>query len=65
MVEKRKEEVKQLLQRSEKLSLQLDNLHTEMTLTVMALTEEVGRINDAKIRLISAKQKMLKLLSGI
>lgn len=64
MVEKKGEE-KKILTQTEKLSIQLEHLHDQLTLTSVSIQEEVGKINLIRVRLLESKQKLLKLLAGI
>jgi hypothetical protein len=65
MTPKRKEEAKQLLERSEKLSDQIKNLCNELTLAAAAINREILKFDDARARLLFAKQTLLRLLGGI
>jgi len=65
MVAQKKEEVKQLLQQSEKLTTQIENLYNEFTVIATAINNEIIQINTARSKLLFAKQSMMKLLQRI
>lgn len=65
MVEKKKEEVKQLLAQSVKLSDQIENLYNDLSIASTAIENEIIKINDARVKILMAKQTLLRLLRGI
>lgn len=65
MVEKKKEEVKQLLVQSAKLSDQIENLYNDLSIASVAIGNEIIKINDARVKILMAKQTLLRLLRGI
>ena len=65
MAEKRKEEVKQLLAQSAKLSDQIENLYNDLSIASVAIGNEIIKINDARVKILMAKQTLLRLLRGI
>jgi len=65
MAEKRKEEVKQLLAQSAKLSDQIENLYNDLSIASAAIGNEIIKINDARVKILMAKQTLLRLLRGI
>jgi hypothetical protein len=62
---KRKEETKELLERSDKLTDQIENLYNDLTVTAIAINKEIQKFNDARVKLLFAKQTLLRLLRGI
>lgn len=65
MTSKRKEETKQLLEQSLKLTDQIDNLYNNLITQATAINKEIETINQARVKLLFAKQSLLRLLRGI
>lgn len=65
MTSKKKEEVEGLLTQSAKLSDQIENLYNDLSIASAAIGNEIIKINDARVKILMAKQTLLRLLRGI
>ena len=65
MATKRKEEVRELSQKAESLTNQIESLYTELTSVSVQINTQISKIDDARKKLIWSKQTLMKLLQRI